>query len=433
MKYEHSTLPNGLRIITARLRDAQSVAVSVLVGVGSRQENFAIEGGVSHFLEHLLFKGTVKRPSTKIIAELVDGVGGMHNAYTSNDLTNYYIKVPKQHAALAIDILADMIRNPLLDPEEVDRERGVVIEEMSMYRDDPSRYVHELLPPLLWPNDPLGKPIIGSEEVINTISRDAIAAYQKLHYSPSNLVVSVVGEVDHEEIVKLVSNLMGDMERYEVPPLAPLNDKIASDVSTVLVKETSQAHILIGCKGYPYNHKRDAAARVVTNLLGAGLSSRLFINVRERQGLAYNIYADYSNFVDTGQFNVYAGVNLDKMDQALEAIMQELSRLTTEVVPLAELDKVKNKMSGSLQMALENTFAIADRIGTRLLLLDQIKTPDQTLAEIAAVTLEDVQAVAREMFRPERFRLAVIAPEPAGVVETFKQLVASKKPIKEHV
>ncbi|MFI5240551.1 MAG: M16 family metallopeptidase [Candidatus Saccharimonadia bacterium] len=431
MKYERTQLPNGLRIISVHLRDAQSIAVSVLAGVGSRHENFPVNGGVSHFLEHLLFKGTRKRPSTKLIAEIVDGVGGLHNAYTSNDLTNYYIKVPKQHAALAIDILADMIREPLLDPVEVDRERGVVIEEMSMYNDDPSRFVHELLPPLLWPDDPLGKSILGSEEVIKSISRDAIADYQKLHYSPTNLVVSVAGDITHEKVVELVTKLMGDMEPYEVPMLKELDDRISPRLSDVLKKDTNQAHLLIGCKAYPYNGKLDPAARVLTNLLGAGLSSRLFINVRERQGLAYNIYADYNNYVDTGQFNVYAGVNLDKIDQATESILKELRELTEELVPPAELEKVKNKMSGSLQMALENTFAMADRIGTRLLLLNQIKTPDQTLAEIAEVTAEDVLTAAKELFEVDRLRLAIIAPDPQPVVNTFQKLVSKGKKVHE--
>jgi predicted Zn-dependent peptidase len=421
MKFERTTLSNGLRIVTAQLQEAQSVSVNIFAGVGSRDETFEVNGGVSHFLEHLLFKGSQKRPEARIIAEAIDGVGGSGNAYTSHELTSYYIKLPKQHLELGLDILADMIKHPILD--EVDRERGVVIEEMNVDRDDPARYVYDLLPPLLWPSDQLGKEIIGSEEVIKAIPRDDILNYQQTHYSADNLVVAVAGDHPHHEIVKQVTELMGDMkpqERAERPLLKP---DLAPERFQSLAKETNQAHLMIGCQAYPYNHPNDAAARVVANLLGAGMSSRLFTNVRERQGLAYSVYTYYSNFMDTGLFSVYAGVNLEKVDQAITSIMNELGRISTEAVAPGELDKVKNKMSGSLQMALENTFAIADRIGTRMLLLDQIKTPEETLEEIAAVTAEDVQRVAAELLDPERLRLAIISPDPTSASKHFEGII----------
>jgi predicted Zn-dependent peptidase len=422
--FKKTTLDNGLRIITASLKESQSVAVSIMAGVGSRYETDK-NAGVSHFLEHLLFKGTKKRPTTQIIAELVDGVGGMHNAYTSNDMTCYYIKLPRQHAKLAIDILADMIRHPLLDPVEVDRERGVVIEEMHVYRDDPARYINDLLPQLIWPKDPLGREIIGTEDVINAIPRDDIADFQARYYSPSNLVVAVSGDIDHDTVVKQITELMGDMKRFEVPAITKLKTELAPELTYELEQETNQAHLLIGCQAYPYDHLNDAAARVLTTILGGGMSSRLFINVRERQGLAYHVYADYNNYVDTGLFSIYGGINLDKTEQAIESILAELERLRIEPVSEAELTKVKNKMSGSLQMALENTFAIADRMGTRLLLLDQIKTPEETIAEIDAITAEDVMRVAKDLLVPERLRMAVIAPDTKAITKRFTELIRS--------
>ncbi len=426
MTFDKTVLDNGLRIITASLKESQSVAVSIMAGVGSRYEDDS-NAGVSHFLEHLLFKGTKKRPTAQMIAELVDGVGGMNNAYTSNDMTSYYIKLPRQHAALAIDILADMIRNPLLDAEEVDRERGVVVEEMNVFRDDPARYIHDLLPQLLWPNDPLGREIIGTEDVINSIPRDSIAEFQARYYSPSNLVVAVAGDISHEAVVKQVTELMGEMTSFEVPAAAKATKSPSEQLVYEHEKDTNQAHILIGAQAYPYNHPNDAAARVVTSILGSGMSSRLFLNVRERQGLAYHVYADYNNYVDTGMFSVYGGINLDKTEQAIASILHELDRIRTEPVEAAELDKVKNKMSGGLQMALENTFAISDRIGTRMLLLDQIKTPEETIAEINAVTASDVQRVAQELFEPSRFRMAVIAPETKTMTSKFQELIRSSK------
>ncbi|MBW3538512.1 insulinase family protein [Candidatus Parcubacteria bacterium] len=422
MKVDTTTLDNGLRIITANMPEARSVSAAVLAGVGSRHEDYPVNGGVSHFLEHLLFKGTKKRPSTKIIAEAVDGVGGSNNAYTSNDLTNYYIKLPHQHADLALDILSDMIQNPLLDPVEVDRERGAVVEEMNMRRDDPASFVHMVFPRLLWPEDPLGREVIGSEEVVKTIARDAIAEYQALHYSSDNLVVAVAGDVDHAHMAGQIQDLMGGMKPRKPPKPPKLNPALAPEMAQAITKDTNQAHIVIGCQAYPYNHRLDMAARVMTNMLGAGLSSRLFINVRERQGLAYSVYADYDNFIDTGEFDVYAGVNLDKIPQAITSIMAELQRVRLQPVGEAELTKVKNKMSGGLQMALENTFAVADRLGRRLVLLNQVKTPEETLAEIEAVTAGDVMEAARDLLAPGKLRMAIIAPDTAAAAATFEEL-----------
>jgi predicted Zn-dependent peptidase len=427
MKYERSTLGNGLRIITANIRDSFSVATCIFAGVGSRYEDYDKNGGVSHFLEHLLFKGSAKRPTPEAIALEVDGVGGNTNAYTTYDLTNFYMRMPKPQAELSLDILSDMIRNPVFNPEEVDRERGAVIEEMNMRQDDPSLLVHELLPSLLWPNDPLGKPLIGSKNIIKTIPRESIADYQRLHYSPDNLVISAAGDIRHEEMVAMVERFMGDMKPFSAPKLAPLQGELSPQVVNGITSATNQAHIVIGCHAYPYNHPNDPAARVLAYILGVGMSSRLFVNVRGRQGLVYSVFADYDNLVDTGQFSVYAGINLEKVEKAVTSILSELFRLTEEPVLAEELAKVKNKMSGGLQMALENTFAVADRIGTRLLLLDQIKTPEQTLAEIDAVTVEDVQRVATELFAPHKLRLAVIAPDITPAENTFKEMVARKK------
>ncbi len=423
MKFEHTTLENGLKVVTVQLREAQSISVNIFAGVGSRHEEFSRNGGVSHFLEHLLFKGSTKRPSPNLIAEAIDNVGGSGNAYTSHELTSFYIKVPNQHMNLALDILSDMVKNPTFAQDEVDRERNVVVEEMNVERDDPARYVYDLLPPLLWPHDPLGREIIGSEAVIRSISREDILSYQQRYYNPQNMVVAVAGSKSHEEVVEQVRAMMGDMKAKK--PAAPvfLNSELSPELVNVLSKETNQAHIMIGCQSYPYNDPNDMAARVATNLLGSGMSSRLFVNVRERLGLAYSVYAYYSNFIDTGLFSVYAGVSLDKVDEAIKQILVELELVRTEPVKEEELTKVKNKMSGGLQMALENTFAIADRAGTRLLLLNQIKTPEETLAEIDAVTASDVLRVAKEMLDPSRLRMAVISPDPSSAAAKFKSII----------
>jgi len=422
MTHQRSTLANGLQVVTAPMADAYSATVAIYVGVGSRSENYAKQGGVTHFLEHLLFKGTPKRPSTKIISEQIDSVGGWNNAYTSNELTTFYVKVPYQHTALGLDILADMLRNSLLDPEEIDRERGVVLEEMNVYRDDPASYVHRLTPPLLWPGHPLEHEVIGSEEVIRTIQRNDIASYLHRHYQPRNLVVVAAGRVDHAAVLKQAEQLFGDMESHPRPELKPVTKTLAPERVGVQLKDTAQAHLVIGTVAYPYRHPDDPAARLIAAILGRGLSSRLFVNVRERKSLAYSVNAATENYVDTGEFEVYAGVNLAKQADAIAAIIEELRLIGSQPVGEEELSKAKNQMRGGLQMAMENNSAVADRLGTQQLLLGEIRSVEQTLAEIDAVTPADITRVAAEMLAPNRLRLGIISPEPDAAVAAFEKL-----------
>jgi predicted Zn-dependent peptidase len=427
MKIQQTTLDNGLRIITAELADARSLTANIMVGTGSRYENFDANGGVSHFLEHLLFKGTKKYPTAQVIAEAVDAVGGYNNAYTSEDLTSYYIKVPSQHGALALDILADMMANPLIEATEVDRERGVIVEEMNVYRDDPARYIGTLIPELIFPGNPLGRDIIGSEEVINRIPTEDIQAYQKHHYRPANMVVSVAGAVKHEAVVKQMTELLGGLETgvRDTPPV--VGDELAKRLSIVHAKPTAQAHLMVGARAYAYNHADDRAAKVLTTILGRGMSSRLFTNVRERQGLAYTVYAEVNNYVDTGIFHVYAGVNLDKIDQAVTSIMHELEQVRLEPVSEAELHKAQQQLRAGLEMSLESNGSVADRIGTQLLLLGEVKSVDDTIAEIEAVTIADVQRVAKKMLAPDRLRFSIISPEPDAAAKHFEQLINNKE------
>ncbi len=418
-----TTLPNGLRIITAEMPGSQSLTACIVVGVGSRYEEFKTNGGVSHFLEHLLFKGTKKRPTAKIISEEVDAVGGWNNAYTSNDITNYYIKVPKRSSQLAVDILCDMIRDPLIDPVELDRERGVIVEEMNVFRDDPARNVGTLLPPLLWPSDPLGNDIIGTEKVINTIARDKVVEYKERHYNPKNLVVAVAGKIKHDEIVEQVKQLLGDLKGPSQKQHTRPGKELSSKLVNPLEQETAQVHFVIGSRAYPFRHKNDAAAKVLTNILGRGMSSRLFINVRERKGLAYHIAAHLQNYVDTGYFEVYAGVNSDKLEEALEAVIEELVLIQEQPVSPLELTKAKNQLRGHLEMGLENNTNVAERLGTQLVLMDSVRPVDEFIAEVDAVTVEDVTRVAKDILDLKGLRMGIIAPDAKGATKRFEKLV----------
>lgn len=427
MKIRQTTLDNGLKIVTASLADARSVTVNVLVGTGSRFEDYQTNGGVSHFLEHLLFKGSKKYPSAQAIAEAVDEVGGYNNAYTTEDVTSYYIKVPARHGELALDILSEMVKSPLLDPVEIDRERGVIIEEMNVFRDDPSRFIGTLVPALIFPDNPLGRDIIGSEKVVNTITPEEITAYLHDRYRPNNLVVAVAGAVDHDAVVAQVKASLGDLEKGELSQIVPVVTGLDHDLVITHPKGTAQAHFMVASRGYAYDDPDEPAARLVAAILGRGMSSRLFTNVRERQGLAYTVFAEVNPFVDTGLFEAYAGVNLDKIQQALDSVLHELAVIREEEPSEAELDKAKQQLIAGLEMSLESNGSIADRIGTQLVLLGKVKSIEESLERIAAVTTADVLRVAKEMLAPARLRFAIIAPEPDGVAAHFVEYVTKHK------
>lgn len=405
---------------------AYSATVSVTTGVGSRYEQFKTNGGVSHFLEHLFFKGTKKRPSTKIISEQVDAVGGYANAYTSNELTNFYIKVPYQQVQLAMDILADMMRNSLFDASEIDRERGVVLEEMNVYRDDPASHVHSLTPHLLWPGHPLAEEIIGSEKVIKRVKRDEIIAHRDTFYRPGNMVVAAAGRVDHDKLVAMAEQLYGDMTDQPAPVSPKVEQILTGNRTKTLAQDTAQTHLAISTVGYPYRHPKEAASRLMAAILGRGLSSRLFLNVRERKGLAYRVNAGLETFTDTAAFEVYAGVGHDKVPEAIAAICEELRTIIAQPVPEGELNKAKNQIRGGLQMAMENNSAVVDRLSTQLTLLGSIRSVEETLAELDAVTAAEIQRVAAEMLAPDRLRLGIISPDPAPAVKAFRAATGTR-------
>ena len=425
MTTKQTTLPNGLRIITTDLADAMSVTAQIFVGTGSRFEDWPVNGGVSHFLEHLLFKGSVKYPTAEAISLAVDEVGGFNNAYTSEDITTYYIKVPAQHGELALDILCDMVQTPLLDPIEIDRERGVIIEEMNVWRDDPARFVATLMPELIFPDNPLGRDIIGSEAVIRGVQPEVIRAYLQAHYRPDNLVVSVAGRVDHEAVVAQLAATLGTLAPSKGQAAEPITAGAAKQLSIAHAKDTAQAHFIIASRAYAYEHPSDAASKVMAAILGRGMSSRLFMTVRERQGLAYTIYADISNFVDSGELMIYAGVTIEKTEQAVASVLQELARIREEPVTDNELAKAQQQLRAGLEMSLESNAAIADRLGAQLVLLGHTRSLEDTLAELEAVTVADVQRVAREVLAPEQLRFTIIAPEPEAAALAFEKLVTN--------
>jgi predicted Zn-dependent peptidase len=426
MRIRQAELPNGLRIVTANMAEMHSVTVNIAIGVGSRYEDYEVNGGVSHFLEHLLFKGSQKYPSAQEISEAVDAVGGYNNAYTAEDMTSFHIKMPSEHWQLALDILADIVQNPLLKADEVDRERDVVLEEMNVEHDDPARLIStEMISQVVFPGNPLGRSILGSERVIKRISPDEIREYMQAHYRPNDTVVSVAGQVDHEAVVARVKELFSCAEPLEQPRPLPAAVEKAETVVT-LAKPTAQAHFIVGARGYKYDDKDERVAQVLSAILGRGMSSRLFVNVRERQGLAYTVYADHGSYSDTGIFCAYAGVGLDKADRALDSVLDELDKIRAEPVRAAELNKAKQQLKAGLEMGLESNMAVADRLANQLLFLGRLKSLKDIIAEIDSVTAQDVQRIAIEMLAPGNLRLAIIAPNPDSTAARFREIVAKK-------
>jgi len=406
--YRRTVLPNGIRILTSAMPATRSAAVSLYVGAGSRYEREE-EAGLSHFLEHLLFKGSEKRPSAKEIAEAIDRVGGIMNGGTDRELTVYYIKVARLHLGLALDVLVDLVSRPLLDPGELEKERQVVLEELAMVADSPQQLSDLLLDSLLWPGQPLGRDVAGTPESVAALTGEMVADYLHRQYVANNIVVAVAGDIDHQRLVDDIWAAMG-----EWPAGAPGRWFPAADGGRtrcgVRYKATEQAHVNLAVPGIPLNHPDRYALSFISIILGEGMSSRLFMELREKRGLVYDVHSYVSQFLDTGLFTVYAGVDPKKAPEAVRLIVEELTRLQADGPTSDELTKARELSKGRLLLRMEDTRAVSGWLGGQELLLGEVRSVDQAVAEMEAVTLEDLQRLARELLRPEQMRLAVVGP-----------------------
>ncbi|MEO8456342.1 MAG: pitrilysin family protein [Chloroflexota bacterium] len=406
--YERTVLPNGLRILSSTMPATHSVAVTLYVGAGSRYER-AGEEGVSHYLEHMLFKGTKKRPTAKEIAESIDGVGGLLNGATDREYTTYYIKVARPHMELASDILSELIRSPLIEPSEIEKERQVVIEELAAVADSPAQIADLLLAGLLWPDNPLGRDVAGTAESVGGIDRDMMMNYLAEQYAPNNVVVAVAGNVTHEEVVELFDRLLGGWERGMPGAWLPATSANGTR-SLVQYKKTEQAHVTIAMRGIPISHPDRHAVSFLSVILGEGMSSRLFIELREKRGLVYDVSSYASHFQDTGAFNVYTGVDPKKAPEAIKVIISELERIRDHGPTTEELTKARELSKGRMMLRMEDTRAVSGWIGVQELLLGHVRTVEDVIAEMDAVTLEDLQRVAAEMIDPRKAYMAIVGP-----------------------
>jgi predicted Zn-dependent peptidase len=388
-------LDNGLRILTERMTQVRSISIGVWLTRGSRHES-AERGGIAHFVEHMLFKGTGTR-SAEDIAQAIDSIGGQLDAFTAKEYASYYIKVLDEHLPLAIDILSDIVRNPAFSPDDIEREKKVVLEEIKMVEDTPDDLVHELFTQGFWENHPLGRPILGTKETVESFNAELLRDYFTNVYTAKNLIVSAVGNLEHERVRDLVAQKFGSLTQ----PGEPARDEAPRVVAKILVrnKELEQSHLCLGVGSYPQNHDDRYASYVLNTLLGGSMSSRLFQNVREKRGLAYAVFSGLSAYRDAGSFTVYAGCSNEAVGEVIDLIVEELRGVKQTPVPDSELQRSKDHLKGSLMLSLENTASRMSHLARQEIYFDRQFGLDETLQGIEKVTAVDVQRVAADLFR----------------------------------
>jgi len=400
------TLDNNTHILVEQIPNVRSVAIGFWVDVGSRYESDE-NNGVSHFIEHLLFKGTDKR-TAKQIAETLDAVGGQLNAFTTKEYTCYYARVLDEHIDLAVDLLSDMLFNSKFAPEDIDRERNVIIEEIKMYEDSPDELVHDIFAGAMWQGHPLGRPIIGNMEVIKNIDRDKIMDFYHTHYKPSNLVLTVAGNIDPEKVIRDL-RLIFDEKGGAAPKRSMVIPAPVLDV-TCRNKDTEQVHMCIGTPGVKLEDEQYYPFQILNTVLGGGISSRLFQEIREQRGLVYSVYSYHSSYHDTGLFCVYAGLSMNNVEEAMELIFKQVEDIRVNSISAAELQRAKDQMKGNILLSLESVSTRMSRLGKSQLYLGRVITPDEAVEKLNKVTQTDIQELAASCLRTENFSMATIGP-----------------------
>lgn len=412
--FQKVTLDNQMSILTEQVPHVRSVAVGFWVDVGSRDEKNE-NNGISHFLEHLMFKGTARR-TAKQIAEALDAVGGQLNAFTTKEYTCYYARVLDEYFDLAVDLLSDMLFESKFDAQDIDRERNVILEEIKMYEDAPDELVHDIFAGSMWQGHALGRPIIGTAEVIAGITRDQILDFYKTYYNPGKMIAAVAGNISHEEVMAKLRPLFEGKKgispaRIMTPP-TPRRDIICRG------KETEQVHLCVGTPGLNLDHENIYVFQIISTILGGGLSSRLFQEIREQRGLVYSVYSYHSSYHDTGLFCVYAGLSKQNVDEVLELIFKQVRDIQVNGVKEEELQRAKDQLKGNLLLSLENVNTRMSRLGKSQLYLGKVIPPEEIVTKLNKVTAAEIQDLALEMLKPEYFSLAAIGPwEDCGNLE----------------
>lgn len=400
-------LPNGLVVITETMQNVRSVSVGIWVRNGSRRE-VRSENGLAHFLEHMVFKGTERR-SAEDIAREMDSVGGMLDAFTSKEQICFNAKVLDEHLPIAFDVLADLVLRPKLDNADVKKERQVVLEEIKMDLDNPEYLLHDLFTRGFWPDHSLGRPILGTPETVRNFDRDALLKRFQNWFAPDHIVVTAAGNITHQEVLSLVEKEFGHLK----PLLTKEEDPVPTTAAPIHLeskRDLEQVHLCVGVPSLPIAHERRFGIAVLNNLLGGGMSSRLFQNIREKQGLAYAVFSELTPYSDTGMLSVYAGTAKETIGQVLDLTIAEFRAMKESPVTEEELLRAKNHLKGSLMLSLESTSSRMSNLARQELYFHRFSSLDEILSSIEAVTREEVQALAQEFFQPQRIATTVLGP-----------------------
>ncbi|MBI2463671.1 insulinase family protein [Candidatus Peregrinibacteria bacterium] len=407
--FQKTSLQNGLRVLTQRMDGTNSVTVLILAGAGSRYETKE-QNGISHFLEHMFFKGAKKYVNTKAVSEAIDAVGGDFNAFTGKEYAGYYVKVASEHIELAMDVLSDMLLHARFDAHEIDKERGVILEEFNMYQDTPMYQVGWDFERLLFGDQPLGWDQVGSKELIRSVTQNDFVKYKKALYTADNTIVSIVGKIDNRASVSLVEQYFDFNNDKKSSIWKPYQPYVSENRVHLTHKKTEQGHIVVGFYGYPETHKDHYALKVLSVLLGGNMSSRMFLNVREAKGLAYYIQTSTDDYADVGVISTRAGVDVNRCEEAVRAIVEEYRHAVTSDIPANEVKKAKDYLKGKLVLRLEDSEEYAHLLGKYELLHDMVKMPKEIIRGIEKVEVFDVIRVAKDLFKQENLRLATIGP-----------------------
>ncbi len=418
--HELHTFESGLRLVTVPMQGTKTVTVLVLVGTGSKYETKDISG-ISHFLEHMMFKGTTKRPDKLQISRELDGIGAEYNAFTSEEYTGYYARAASSKFDIIADVVFDIFLNSKIDAKEVDMEKGVIIEEINMYRDNPQRYIWDVFKELLYGDQPAGWDVAGTKETVSALTREKLVDYFTTHYVALNTTIAVAGDIDPVVVKGKVASYFGSIRNADKVSKLPVVEQQSAPAAIATFKETDQSHFIVGFRAYNMFDDNKYAAGVLATVLGGWMSSRLFIEVRDKRGLAYYVGADTNQETDTGFFSIYAGVNNTKAQEALEVIMAEVAKIKKDGITDEELQSAKDYAEGHLVMSLENSQAVAQGYAWPVLFKNQVLTPEEELAKIKAVTRDDVLRVAQEIFQTSKLNFAIIGPFKDS--EPFKKLL----------
>jgi predicted Zn-dependent peptidase len=407
--YEKKILKNGLTLLSVPIEGAASITISIFVKAGSRYEEKRING-ISHFLEHLHFKGSSKYRSAKRLSETVDSIGGEFNANTGKEHTQYFIRSAFEHLPLVFDVLTDMLQNPIFDEREIEREKGVIVEEINMYKDNPQIHVESLFEETLWNDQSLGRDIAGTAEVIRSMTRKDILDYRNKFYQPSNTIIAVAGNFKQKELEDLVAATWEKLPNKKTNGYKAVYEKQTGPRLSVQNKVTEQAHMIVGFCAYPYRHKANYPLRLLSTILGGGMSSRLFIRIRERMGLAYYVSTSFNNYLDTGNFFVQSGLKVSSAATALDVILDELRKIRDHGVTAKELKKAQEYIKGKIALAMEDPHEKLEWYLGQEAFTGRCKTIKQAFDELDKVTVDQVNKVAQDLIKHERLNMAIVGP-----------------------